>query len=267
MSIAFCFLTYDEVTRQDIWEKYFENVDNNKYTIHVHPKFQKEIKSQKLFNDKIIPTICETIWGGFSIIAAQHLLFTEALKNQSTMYAILVSHNTIPVQSFDKFYKYICSLQNLSVFDVDLPNKNQISRYDTLNMPNFPKSVFLFQSQWCILSRQDMACVVNDFEKITDIFDDSAIPDEHTYVNYLVHYKHKCFVKCQTTYSTRIDTMYAKYLNNHNKIYQNNVQVHYHLSNDFISCLKKSNVFFLRKIAENSELDINFLLDIKKNDD
>jgi len=38
MKIAFCFLTYDNIIRNDIWNNFFENVDKNKYMVYIHPK-------------------------------------------------------------------------------------------------------------------------------------------------------------------------------------------------------------------------------------
>ena len=40
--IAFCFLTYDIIIRYDIWNKFFENINNNKYIVFIHPKFIKD---------------------------------------------------------------------------------------------------------------------------------------------------------------------------------------------------------------------------------
>ena len=36
--IAFCFLTYDNIIRYDIWNSFFHNCDKNKYVVFIHPK-------------------------------------------------------------------------------------------------------------------------------------------------------------------------------------------------------------------------------------
>ena len=40
--IAFCFLNYDKIIRYDIWNKFFENIDNSKYVVFIHPKIIKD---------------------------------------------------------------------------------------------------------------------------------------------------------------------------------------------------------------------------------
>lgn len=268
MSIAFCFLTYDEITRPDVWEKYFENVDPKKYSIHVHPKIQQEIRNQKLFCDKILPVTCDTEWGSFSLVAAQHLLFSAALGTNTNIYpikyAILVSHNTIPIQSFDKLYSYLdpLILKNMSVMHVDIPHTDQINRYNTLNNPNFTKDAFAFQSQWCILSISDLNIVVNEYDKIKEIFEKSDVPDEHAYINYLTHYKNKSVIMNATTYVKRYSSNQT-IVNNESQHYDNSVQIHYTLPQNFILSLRQTNVFFIRKISKKSRLDIDFLLDTK----
>ena len=38
MSIAFCFLTYDSVEHENIWNHFFDDIPKNKYQIITHPK-------------------------------------------------------------------------------------------------------------------------------------------------------------------------------------------------------------------------------------
>jgi hypothetical protein len=35
MKIAFCFLIYDIINHEDLWNIFFANVDNNKYNIYI----------------------------------------------------------------------------------------------------------------------------------------------------------------------------------------------------------------------------------------
>ena len=42
--VAFCFLIYDVINHEELWNIFFKNVDTNKYTIYIHYKFNKPLK-------------------------------------------------------------------------------------------------------------------------------------------------------------------------------------------------------------------------------
>ena len=42
--IALCFLIYEEIFHEDLWYKWLENIDNNKYNIYIHYKTDKPLK-------------------------------------------------------------------------------------------------------------------------------------------------------------------------------------------------------------------------------
>ena len=74
--IAFCFLTYDEIERDDIWSKYFENVNPENYKIFVNSKTPNKIYRNQIFFNKQIPfPVRNTKWGEFSLVTAQNALF------------------------------------------------------------------------------------------------------------------------------------------------------------------------------------------------
>ena len=119
------------------------------------------------------------------------------------------------------------------------------SRYHSINNPSFPKENFLFQSQWFILSRNHAKILLEDHEKIKKIFGNMRIPDEHVYVNYLKRYKEKHIEKKMITYiewSNGTPRMFRK------------------LSNNFIKKIKDTGCFFIRKVADNAEIDVDYLL-------
>jgi hypothetical protein len=87
--IGFLFLTYDNVFNERIWIEYFRNVDPKKFRIFVHPKNISLIKKQRLFKNFILPKICKTSWGDFSLIKAQNLLMKTALKTSQITHVIL----------------------------------------------------------------------------------------------------------------------------------------------------------------------------------
>jgi hypothetical protein len=42
--IAFCFLIYDIINHEEIWNRFFKNVDTEKYSIYIHYKYDKKMK-------------------------------------------------------------------------------------------------------------------------------------------------------------------------------------------------------------------------------
>ena len=42
--ISFCFLIYDIINHEELWNIFFQNVDKNKYSIYIHYKCNKELK-------------------------------------------------------------------------------------------------------------------------------------------------------------------------------------------------------------------------------
>lgn len=244
--IAFLFLTYDAICKEDIWTQYFSVANPNDYKIFVHPKNINKIHKQNLFKNCIIPHRCETKWGDFSLIEAQKLLLAEALKDSNITHCIFVSHNAIPLTSFYHLYNFLQSKNSLiSYWKTTLPvHKN---RYDKLqNKPNFSKEQFLLQSQWCILSKNDATIILKEHDKIKHMFNHSCVPDEHAYINYLVNCKNITNVEGKSTTHIAWNGDTPKIFNT--------------LSNEEINKIRTSGKFFLRKITDNTKVDVNYLL-------
>ena len=41
--IAFCFLIYDIINQEELWNLFFQNVDTNKYAIYIHYKYNERL--------------------------------------------------------------------------------------------------------------------------------------------------------------------------------------------------------------------------------
>jgi hypothetical protein len=187
--IGFCFLTFDDIERTDVWNEYFKNVSTSEFEIFVNPKKSNLINHNNLFKTKIIPTpYTNTEWGTFSLLIAQDRLLREAYKNSKIQHFVILSHNTIPVKKFKKFKNFLNDKK--SIFSYEITNNNDhLVRYGTIKNPRFDKNQLLCQDQWCILSRTDVSILLNGFDDIKDIFGKMLIPDEHVYINYLIYYR------------------------------------------------------------------------------
>jgi len=101
--IAFCFLIYDKINNEELWYKYFNNIDKNKYNIYIHYKEDKPLKyfeDYKIDKSKII----ETCHCCISIALVQTLLLEESLKDKKNEHFIWLSQACIPIKSFDYIY-------------------------------------------------------------------------------------------------------------------------------------------------------------------
>jgi hypothetical protein len=100
--IAFCFLIYDQINNEELWDLFFKNIDSNKYTIYIHFKTQKPLK---YFEKYKITNCIETKYENQTIPLAYNVLFRNAFKSDPDNYKfIIVSGSCIPLKSFDHIY-------------------------------------------------------------------------------------------------------------------------------------------------------------------
>jgi hypothetical protein len=242
--IGFLFLTYDNIYNETIWMEYFKNEDPSRYKLFIHPKTPHLIKNQSLFKNCIIPKRCKTEWGKFSLIKAQTLLMEEALKTPEIKHVILISHNSLPTTSFSCLYNFLNNKGSVFFYEI-ARNPDHAIRYSAITNPIFSTNNFYTQGQWCILSREDCEILVNEYTIFKNIFKSMKVPDEHVYVNYLIHYKHRSI--------TNQNIVYIEWENSSPKIF-------HHLPDDFIQNVKNTGCFFIRKVEDNAIMDVNHLL-------
>ena len=106
MRIAFCFLTYNEIIRYDVWNRFFENIDENLYTVFIHPKNIQQYNNYT-FKYNIVKNIVITERkDDINIVNATLRLLKETYNddNQITHY-IFLTQSCIPLYSFKTLYK------------------------------------------------------------------------------------------------------------------------------------------------------------------
>jgi len=181
--IAFCFLIYDNINHEELWYKFFKNVNKNKYNIYIH--YKKNIPL-KFFESNKIKNIVSTKWCGSSLIIAQNNLLKQAIKDPENKHFIFVSNSCIPLKSFNYIYNDLN--QEYSYF-----NKLKIRS----NIKQFDKSIKAYKaSQWCILNRKHTNIILKSYNLIktllnyfdnTNIFKGFGCPDEYIYITVLYH--------------------------------------------------------------------------------
>lgn len=100
--IAFCFLIYDGINHEDIWNIFFENADPEKYNIYIHYKIDKPLKH---FEKYKLKNCIETKYADISLPQASNLLFKEAYEdNEENFKFCILSNSCIPLKSFNYIY-------------------------------------------------------------------------------------------------------------------------------------------------------------------
>jgi hypothetical protein len=172
--IAFCFLIYDVINQEELWNTFFQNVDTNKYRIYVHYKTNKPLT---YFEKYKLNNCIETKYGDITLVHAQNILLEEAIKDKDNQHFIFISNSCIPVKSFEYVYHNLneeYSYFNIAPQSSCFPRCNNVLKF-------VDKYKIQKASQWCILNRKHTEIMLNKKEYLL-WFNSSVVPDEHCYI-------------------------------------------------------------------------------------
>jgi hypothetical protein len=144
--IAFCFMVYDKINHEEVWKKFFESADRNKYNIYIH--YKENVETQ--FDKYKLKNCIDTKWGDVSLVKASNLLFRTAFENDPANYKfVLVSNSCIPLKSFDYMYNF------LTKDDKGYINQVEPSEYyKTFDLYKKDPALFGKSGQFVILNRK-----------------------------------------------------------------------------------------------------------------
>ena len=170
--IAFLFLIKDKINKEELWYKFFNNIDTNKYSIYIH--YKNDIKL-KYFDKYKLKNIIPTKWGDISLVHAQKLLLKEAFKDESNYKFIFISDSCMPIKNFDYVYNFLTK-NNDSYFNYKIEKiKNNKKLYKTY--------------QWCILNRNHTEIINNDTTEIDFYIKNNIFaPDEIYFLTTIYKY-------------------------------------------------------------------------------
>ena len=178
--IAFCFLIYDVINHEDLWNEFFQNIDKNKYNIYIHYKINTPLSYFEQFKLKhCISTQYEHI----SIVHAQNLLLQNALLDSDNQHFIFISNSCVPLKSFEHIYSSL-STQH-SYFNICSQYKCLQRCSHLLNDSN--KHFLQKSSQWCILNKKHASLMLSNTDYF-DWFKDITAPDEHCYISNIFYH-------------------------------------------------------------------------------
>lgn len=248
--IAFLFLIRDKILQEELWFNFFKNIDPNKYSIYIH---YKEDKPLQFFDKYKLKQCIPTKYVDISIIYAQNLLLSEALKDKKNYKFIILSESCIPLKNFDYIYNSL-TYNDFAIFN-EAPKHACFPRCNTVL--NFLKKDEIYKSsQWWILNRKYAELVISNKEYI-EYFKNIPSSDEHYYISIIKNKGSKKDLVCTpnlaegaTTFINWHDMIYPKkYLSKHNlKTYEN-------ISKEEINYLIESPCLFGRKFMINCNVN------------
>jgi hypothetical protein len=179
--LAFCFLIYDGINHEELWNEFFKNVDPNKYNIYIHYKTDKPL----LYFDKYkIKNGIHTNYAENTIVLACNILFRNAYTEDSDNYKFInVSGACIPLKSFDTIYNQLTKDEygyfNVCPTEQCFPNCNPLLNVIRKNF--IAKSHF-----WSILNRKlvEKLCFDKD-GLLNNLYYNIYAPDEHFYYTFI----------------------------------------------------------------------------------
>ena len=248
--IIFCFLTYEDIVPINLWNNFFNNINPEKYSVFIHPKYKI---NPQLYNFKVhqiknkILTISKS---HISIVQATLQLLRESYyKCTNGSHFIFLTQHCIPLYSFN-VYEQILMNSNKSI--ISYINHNSKERYYQMdrrlhNYINYNQ--FIKQQPNMILIKQDVYdFITHDF---TSYFKNMMCPDEHYFINMLLYIFKKDIIR-QQTHFCNYNLRHTQALN------FNQLNINKYL----IDNIRKRGFLFMRKITFNnfSQEFIKYLL-------
>ncbi|KAI3948491.1 hypothetical protein MKW98_019241 [Papaver atlanticum] len=183
--VAFMFLTRGGVTLGPLWDKFFNGVDTNLYSVYVHsnPSYNETIipPENSVFNGRTIPSK-EVRWGSFNMIEAERRLLANALLDLSNQRFILLSEACIPLYNFSTVYSYVINSTKTFIESYDLPGGVGRGRYSPRMRPQISLYQWRKGSQWFEMDRELATEIIADrtyFPLFGKFCKSSCYGDEH----------------------------------------------------------------------------------------
>ena len=261
--IAFLFLTYTNLKRPDIWNRFFDAKNSDKFTIYNHSKEPEKV-TDLLLKDKHILEHIDTCWGCPNLVEANILLMKQALKDPLNKKFILVSDSCIPIVSFNTFYNEIMK-DDKSIINIHYNNNPE--RYDKIINPNFSKNEFTKHSgSGLVLNIKHAKLLVSELDNYRNNWKDVYVPDEH-YIGNILRVLDTNFDINYKISKPTFD-IWSKDILDKTKFENNDIGLDIitdgyinikKLSNKAINELRDKKFLLCRKVDGNTEIDITYI--------
>ncbi|XP_062179679.1 glycosyltransferase BC10-like isoform X2 [Phragmites australis] len=161
--VAFLFIARNRLPLDLVWDAFFRGDKEGRFSIFVHsrPGFvltRATTRSHFFYNRQVNNSI-QVDWGEASMITAERILLSHALKDPLNERFIFVSDSCVPLYNFSYTYDYIMSS---STSFVDSFADTKAGRYNPRMDPIIPVENWRKGSQWAMLIKKHAEVVVDD---------------------------------------------------------------------------------------------------------
>lgn len=180
MKLAFCFLIYDIINHEELWNIFFNNIDISKYNIYIHYKYNKPLK---YFEKYKLNNCIETKYENQTIPLAYNLLFRTAYIDDDNYKFIILSGSCIPFKSFNFIYNMLTS-NNYGYFNI-CPQSQCFPNCNSL-LNKIEKKYISKSHNWFILNRIliEKLCFDKD-DILNEYYNTIYAPAEYYYYTYI----------------------------------------------------------------------------------
>lgn len=251
MKIAYCFLVYDIIVPYSIWNDYFKNVSSDTYNVFIHAKYVSKSKHLPYtFNYEEIQNPIQTIHKShISIVNATLWLWERALQDKNISHIVFLSQNCVPLYSFDILNYFIGSLSYSVISCIQGNKKERHHQLHPSMQRKIPYRFFVKQQPNMILTRQDADRFVK--YPFMQYFASMECPDEHYFINIMIHVFQQKFFLRQTHYCNP-------------DIKKTQAIVFDSLTDTFLQRIRSNGFLFLRKVQNHPQYTHLLLFQSKK---
>jgi len=178
--LGFCFLIYDIINHEELWNQFFKHVDPAKYGIYIHYKTNTPLKFfEKHKLDHCIPTN----YADVTLIHAHNIL-CKAAYDDGCDKIISLSQACIPLKSFHYVYDFLTRDDyghfNMAPPAACFPRCNELLKF-------YDRSHIQKSSNWFILNRTICRTVISE-PLIQEHYGSIISPEEHFFISTVYKY-------------------------------------------------------------------------------
>lgn len=244
MKIAFCFLTYSDFSKPEIWDIYFDGYIYGKdFDIFLHPKEPEKLVTE--YRRNIIHNLIDTKWGDISLVRATIAMLRQAYLDKENKFFILLSDTTIPITSFKSLQHFLLG-DNKNYLKISRLKHGDIKRYIHGVSDDLYAKIngnLVKHHQWFILNRDTVPFLIDPNNDYTSKFETMFAPDEH-YFGAVLNLHNIPFTDRWTTFADWTRTTDKRIVAERRK-----PSTFFELSKDYVMYVRNTfNPFFIRKI-------------------
>ena len=182
-SVAFLFMTgakRDRNLLDDVWQEWFPPKDDDRYTIWVHHKPDKQrITVGPFFCRHAIPSVDSAYWW---LHQAMMQVLKTAYDQSTATHFVFISSTTVPLQSFDRVYEQLTSTDKSCLCLHPTPYAHQVWNFSA-PLLGVPREHQRKAEMWSALVRSHVKVLLDNQETMLEwnrvVLEQSVLPDAH----------------------------------------------------------------------------------------